>query len=112
MLKGILVYFAAAFFEILGCFSFWAYFRLGKSALFLGLGGASLAAFAVALTRVNLDFAGRAYAVYGGICIVSSLLWLHFVEKQAFTKWDLIGGAICLLGACVVLYGGRGLNLS
>lgn len=60
------------------------------------------------LTRVNLDFAGRAYAVYGGIYIVSSLLWLHFVEKQAFTKWGLIGGAICLLGACAVLYGGRG----
>ena len=108
MLKEILLYFAAAFFEILGCFSFWAYFRLGKSALFLGLGGASLAAFAVTLTRVNLDFAGRAYAVYGGIYIVSSLLWLHFVEKQAFTKWDLIGGTICLLGACAVLYGGRG----
>ena len=107
MLKEISLYFAAAFFEILGCFSFWAYFRLG-SALFLGLGGASLAAFAVALTRVNLDFAGRAYAVYGGIYIVSSLLWLHFVEKQAFTKWGLIGGAICLLGACAVLYGGRG----
>ena len=108
MLKEILLYFAAAFFEILGCFSFWAYFRLGKSALFLGLGGVALAAFAFILTRVNLDFAGRAYAVYGGIYIVSSLLWLHFVEKQAFTKWDLIGGAICLLGSCVVLYGGRG----
>jgi len=88
--------------------AFWRILRLGKSALFLALGAASLAAFAVALTRVNLDFAGRAYAVYGGIYIVSSLLWLHFVEKQAFTKWDLIGGAICLLGACVVLYGGRG----
>lgn len=82
---------------------FWAYFRLGKSALFLGLGSASLAAFAYILTQVNLDFAGRAYAVYGGIYIISSLLWLHFVEKQAFTEWDLIGGAICLLGACVVL---------
>lgn len=79
-----------------------------KRALFLALGAASLAAFAFILTRVNLDFAGRAYAVYGGIYIVSSLLWLHFVEKQAFTKWDLIGGAICLLGACAVLYGGRG----
>ncbi len=61
------------------CFSFWAYFRLGKSALFLTLGAVSLAAFAVALTRVNLDFVGRAYTVYGGIYIVSSLLWLHFV---------------------------------
>lgn len=56
------------------CFSFWAYFRLGKSVLFLTLGAVPLAAFAVALTRVNLDFAGRAYAVYGGIYIVSSLL--------------------------------------
>ena len=74
----------------------------------MGLGGASLAMFAFILARVNLDFAGRAYAVYGGIYIVSSLLWLHFVEKQAFTKWGLIGGAICLLGACAVLYGGRG----
>lgn len=108
MLKEILLYFAAAFFEIFGCFSFWAYFRLGKSALFLGLGGASLAAFAFILARVNLNFAGCAYAVYGVIYIVSSLLWLHFVEKQAFTKWGLIGGAICLLGACAVLYGGRG----
>ncbi len=79
-----------------------------KSALFLGFGGASLAMFAFILTRVNLNFAGRAYAVYGGIYIVSLLLWLHFVEKQAFTKWGLIGGAICLLGACAVLYGGRG----
>ena len=79
-----------------------------KSALFLGLGWASLAMFAVALTRANLDCAGRTYAVYGGIYIVSSLLWLHFVEKQAFTKWGLIGGAICLLGACAALYGGRG----
>ena len=40
--------------------------------------------------------------------LLMSLLWLHFVEKQAFTKWGLIGGAICLLGACAVLYGGRG----
>lgn len=45
------------------CFSFWAYFRLGKSVLFLTLGAVSLAAFAYILTRVNLDFAGRAYAV-------------------------------------------------
>ncbi|WP_454990716.1 hypothetical protein [Campylobacter rectus] len=48
MLKEIPLYFAAAFFEILGCFSFWAYFRLGKSALFLTLGAVSLATFAVA----------------------------------------------------------------
>ena len=43
---------------------------MGKSVLFLGLGGALLALFAYILTRVNLDFAGRAYAIYGGIYIV------------------------------------------
>jgi small multidrug resistance family-3 protein len=30
--------------------------------------------FAWTLTLVNVDFAGRAYAVYGGIYIVSSIL--------------------------------------
>ena len=63
--------------------------------------------FAYLLTKVNLDFAGRAYAVYGGIYIVSSLFWLYFVEKQSFNKWDLIGAFICILGATIILIGNQ-----
>jgi small multidrug resistance family-3 protein len=102
-----IIYFLAAFFEILGCYSFWVFFRLDKSSLWLFVGIISLAVFAYLLTKINLEFAGRAYAVYGGIYIVSSLLWLFFVEKQSFNKWDLIGAGICILGASIILIGNQ-----
>ena len=40
------------------------------------LGIALLVIFALLLTRISSDFAGRAYAAYGGIYIVASLLWM------------------------------------
>ena len=107
MIKEFSLYFIVAFFEILGCYSFWVYFKLDKSYWFLALGVVSLISFAYLLTKVNLEFAGRAYAVYGGIYIVSSLLWLFFVEKQSFNKWDLIGTGICILGASIILIGNQ-----
>ncbi len=107
MIKEFGLYFLSAFFEILGCYSFWSYFRLSKSYIYLGVGVLSLISFAYLLTRVNLEFAGRAYAVYGGIYIVSSLFWLYFVEKQSFNKWDLIGAFICILGATIILIGNQ-----
>ena len=103
MIFEIFIYIAAAFFEILGCYSFWMFFKLQYSSLWLFVGIISLVIFAYLLTKVNLEFAGRAYAVYGGIYIVSSLFWLYFVEKQSFNKWDLIGGAVCILGASIIL---------
>ena len=103
MIFEIFIYIAAAFFEILGCYSFWMFFKLQYSSLWLFIGVISLIVFAYLLTKVNLEFAGRAYAIYGGIYIVSSLFWLYFVEKQSFNKWDLIGGAVCILGASIIL---------
>jgi len=107
MIGEFIIYFLAAFFEILGCYSFWVFFRLDKSSLWLFVGIIALTIFAYLLTKINLEFAGRAYAVYGGIYIVSSLLWLFFVEKQSFNKWDLIGAGICILGASIILIGNQ-----
>jgi len=67
----------------------------------------ALAVFAYLLTRVDSDFAGRAYAAYGGIYIASSLLWLWAVEGARPDHWDLTGATICLLGAAVILWGPR-----
>ena len=50
---------------------------------------------------------GRVYAAYGGVYILSSLLWLWLVEKTRPDHWDMIGACICLLGAAVILYGPR-----
>src|SRR5215218_895641 len=104
---NVLVYIAAALAEIAGCFAFWAWLRLGKSALWLLPGIASLISFAFFLTRSDADFAGRAYAAYGGIYIASSLLWLWMAEGVRPDPWDTIGAALCLAGAALILWGPR-----
>lgn len=99
------IYFLAAFFEILGCYSFWMVFKLEKSFLWLAIGIVSLIVFAYLLSKVNMEFAGRAYAIYGGIYIISSLAWLFFVEKQIFNRWDMIGSLVIFLGVFIILWG-------
>jgi small multidrug resistance family-3 protein len=68
----------------------------------------SLALFAWALTMVESDYAGRAFAAYGGVYIVASLGWLWAVEGARPDRWDMAGGAICLMGAALILFGPRG----
>lgn len=102
-----LVFFLAALAEIAGCFSFWAWLRMEKSPLWLIPGILSLCLFAWLLTLVDSDHAGRAYAAYGGVYIVSAILWLWMVEGARPDRWDLLGGAICLGGAALILWGPR-----
>ena len=49
-----------------------------------------------------------AYAAYGGVYIVASLLWLWGIESVRPDRWDITGAAICLIGAAVILSGPRG----
>ena len=102
-----LYYAAAALAEIGGCFAFWAWLKLGRSPLWLLPGIACLVVFALLLTRVDSEAAGRAYAAYGGVYITASIAWLWLVEHRAPDRWDLIGAAICLVGAGVILLGPR-----
>lgn len=107
MVLTIPVYLTAAVAEIAGCFSFWAWLRLGKSAFWLIPGMVSLAVFAWLLTMSPAAFAGRAYAAYGGVYIVASLAWLWIAEGFRPDRWDLIGAVVCLAGAAVILLGPR-----
>ncbi|KKX34427.1 YnfA family protein [Rhizobium sp. LC145] len=106
-MKTYALYAFAALAEIAGCFAFWAWLRLEKPIWWLLPGMLSLALFAWALALVPAEAAGRAYAAYGGIYILASLLWLWSVEGRLPDRWDVAGAALCLFGATVILFGPR-----
>ena len=103
-----LLYAVAALAEIAGCFSVWAWLRLGHSPWWLLPGMGALALFASLLTLAPSDAAGRAYAAYGGISIIASLLWLWTAEGLRPDRWDMAGAGLCLAGAALILFGPRG----
>ncbi|WP_349644378.1 hypothetical protein [Campylobacter sp. RM16190] len=107
MITNIYLFLAASFFEIFGCFSFWLYFRLAKSPAWLGAGLISLILFAYILTKIDLEAAGRIYAIYGGIYILSSFLWMIFVEKEMMNKFDIIGLAFVIFGVGIIYFGNK-----
>lgn len=106
-MQTIIVYVGAAIAEIAGCFAMWAWLRLDKPVWWLIPGTVLLVLFAWLLTFVESSAAGRAYAAYGGVYIVASLAWLWMVEGARPDRWDLIGGAICLIGAAIIIFGPR-----
>ena len=106
-MKTYLAFVGAALAEIAGCFAFWAWLRLDKSAMWLLPGMASLALFAYLLTLAESEAAGRAYAAYGGIYIVAAIVWLWGYEGHRPDRWDVTGAATCLLGSGLILFGPR-----
>jgi small multidrug resistance family-3 protein len=103
MTLNIALFVTAATLEIAGCFAFWTWLRRDASPLVALLGVVSLIGFAVALTRIDTPFAGRAYAAYGGIYIAVSLVWLWIAEGQRPTATDLLGASVAVAGAVVIL---------
>lgn len=104
----VLIYAGAAAAEIAGCFAFWAWLRSGQSVWWLVPGVACLVAFAWLLTLAPSEHAGRAFAAYGGIYIVASLLWLWLAEGRRPDVWDLAGGGLALAAAAIILFAPRG----
>jgi small multidrug resistance family-3 protein len=101
------LYIVAAIAEIGGCFAFWAWLRLGKSVYWTVPGLLALVVFALLLSRIDVSFAGRAYAAYGGVYIIACLVWLWIVEGTQPDGWDLLGASFCLIGAAIILFGPR-----
>ncbi len=103
-----LAFLGAAVAEIAGCFAFWAWLRLDRSALWLVPGVVALAIFAYLLTLAESEAAGRSYAAYGGIYIVAAICWLWGFEGHRPDRWDMVGAALCLIGSGIIMYGPRG----
>jgi len=104
---GFFLFVGAATAEIAGCFAFWAWARGGASAWWIAPGTGALCLFAWLLTLADASHAGRAYAAYGGVYVMTALLWLWAAEGVRPDPWDLGGAGLCLAGAAVILWGPR-----
>lgn len=97
------LFFLAALFEIGGGYLVWLWLRENKGAVFGLLGGLTLAIYGIIPTFQPAHF-GRVYAAYGGIFIVSSLIWGAFVDKKKPDRYEIIGALIALLGVLIMFY--------
>lgn len=98
---------AAAIAELTGCYAVWLWGRDGSSPAWLVVAVTTLFFFAWALTRTPAPTAGRTFAAYGGVYLLVALAWGVIVARFRPDRWDLIGAAMALAGAAVMLYGPR-----
>jgi small multidrug resistance family-3 protein len=106
-IQTIVLYIAAGLAEIGGGWLVWQSLREGR-AWWLGLlGGAILVIYGVIPTLQSEPAFGRVYAAYGGIFIVLSILWGWRVDGWQPDRFDVIGGAVALVGVAIILWGRR-----
>jgi len=97
------LFFAAALFEIGGGYLVWLWLR-EKKGLFIGLlGGVILFMYAIIPTLQQAPF-GRVYAAYGGIFIISSIIWGAIVDKKNPDRYEIIGALVTLIGVYFIFF--------
>ncbi|KAI8913163.1 YnfA family protein [Powellomyces hirtus] len=89
--------------EVGGGWLVWQVLRVGKSVWLLIPAAVILVLYGVIMTLQMLQFS-RAFATYGGVFILVSLLWGWVVDKHVPDRWDWIGAGIAVLGVGVVAF--------
>jgi small multidrug resistance family-3 protein len=101
--KSLLYFVLAGLCEIGGGYLIWLWLREGRSVWVAVGGAAALVIYGVVPTLQPANF-GRVYAAYGGVFIVLSLIWGVAVDRFVPDRFDLIGGALALAGAFVMMF--------
>lgn len=106
LIRTVGLFAATAVCEIFGCYLVFLWLRQARTPWLLVPAAASLSAFAYLLTLHPFE-AGRTYAAYGGVYVVTALLWLWRVEGIRPDRWDLIGAAVTLAGMGIIAFAPR-----
>jgi small multidrug resistance family-3 protein len=104
LLRVAMLFVVTAVAEILGCYLTYLWLRQQRSAWLLLPAAVSLALFAWLLS-LHPGPAGRTYAAYGAIYVVTALGWLAVVDGQRPDAWDLAGVLVSLLGMAIIVLG-------
>lgn len=104
MLKTTLLFFITALCEIIGCFLPWLWLKRGATAWLLLPAGVSLALFVWLLT-LHPTASGRVYAAYGGVYVVTALMWLRIVDGVKLSLYEWSGALIALCGMLIIVAG-------
>lgn len=102
-MKTLLLYFATALAEIIGCYLPWLWLRQGGSTWLLLPAAVSLGAFSWLLTLHDAA-SGRVYAAYGGVYIGVAIIWLWLVDGIRPSAWDVLGVAVALAGMSIIAF--------
>ncbi|PWL00815.1 small multidrug resistance family-3 protein [Pantoea allii] len=104
LLKTTFLFFITALAEIIGCFLPWLWLKKGASVWLLFPAALSLALFVWLLT-LHPAASGRVYAAYGGVYVLTALLWLRVVDGVRLSVWDWSGALIALSGMVIIVVG-------
>ena len=97
------LFFFAALLEIAGGYLVWKWLRDHKGKIMGFVGALILFSYGMIMTFQPADF-GKVYATYGGIFVVSSLIWGNFVDKKRPDRFEIIGSVVVLFGVIVMFY--------
>lgn len=100
------LFFAAALTEIGGGYLVWLWLRKNKKLLLGLIGAIILFTYGIILTLQPAHF-GRVYAAYGGIFIVSSIIWGVTIDKKRPDRYEILGSLIAFIGALMIFYAPR-----
>ena len=108
VLSTFVLFLVTAVMEILGCYFPYLILNQGRSHWLWIPTALALGAFVWLLT-LHPAASGRIYAAYGGIYIFTAMLWLRYVDQVYLTRWDIMGGAVVLIGAAMIILQPQGL---
>ncbi len=107
IIKSIGYFILAGLCEIGGGYLVWLWLREGKPISYAFVGSVILVLYGIIPTFQPAHF-GRVYAAYGGVFIALSIIWGWKIDDIIPDRFDIIGGAVALIGVGIIMYLPRG----
>lgn len=97
------IFLCSALLEIGGGYLVWNWLRKHKGKIFGLVGGLILFSYGIVMTLQPAEF-GKVYASYGGIFVISSIIWGYWIDKKKPDRFEIIGSIVVLIGVAVMFY--------